>query len=70
MDNKFRLKQVRNLEELIKFRIKTVSDQLILDGTLVNDISQSRGLYDLRKVVDPLLTSAIHPAISNKNPKK
>ena len=63
IDNKLRLKQVRNLEELIKFRIKTVGDNMAEEGTLVNPQSQQRGLYDLRKVVDPLLTGAGIPAI-------
>ena len=67
MDNKLRLKQVRNLEELINFRIRTVSDKLIEGGTLVNHHSQKKGLYDLRKVVDPLLTSKAFPAVTKNN---
>ena len=67
LDNKLRLKQVRNLEELINFKIKTVSDKLVEDGSLVNVVSQKRGLYDLRKVVDPLLTSKAFPAVSSQN---
>ena len=63
MDNKLRLKQVRNLEELIRFRIKTVSENLVEDGTLVNSLSKQNGLYELRKVVDPLLTTTALPAV-------
>ena len=71
-DNKLRLKQVRNLEELIKFRIKTVTEQLMQDGTIANDIAQNKsGLHELRKVVDPLLTSSVQAITSKKqkNPK-
>ena len=62
MENKLRLKQVKNLEELIHFKIKTVSDKLVEDGTLIHPVSQNAGLYALRKVVDPLLTTDAYPA--------
>ena len=39
IDNKSRLKEVKNLEELINFRIKTVGDALVEDGGLVNNES-------------------------------
>ena len=68
MDNKLRLKQVRNLEELIRFRIKTVSKNLVEDGTLVNSLSKQNGLYELRKVVDPLLTTTALPAVIRQKP--
>ena len=64
VENKMRLKQVKNLEDLINFRIKTVSDKLIEEGTLVNKNSKKKGLYSLRKVVDPLLTSKAFPAVT------
>ena len=59
---------MRNLEELIKFRIKTVSENLVEDGTLVNPISKQHGLYELRKVVDPLLTNTALPAVTKQRP--
>ena len=65
LDNKLRLKQVTNLEELIHFKIKTVSDKLVEDGSLVHPVSQKKGLYALRKVVDPLLTSQAFPAVTS-----
>lgn len=60
------MRKVKNLEELVNFRIKTVSDNLIEEGTLVNGISKQKGLYDLRRVIDPLLTNTIHPAVTKK----
>ena len=48
VENKQRLKEVKNLEDLINFRITTVSDKLMEDGTLVNAKSQAKGLYGLR----------------------
>ena len=66
LDNKLRLKEVKNLEELIHFKIRTVSDQLIDEGTLVNEASKKKGLYGLRKVVDPLLTNKVFPAAVTK----
>ena len=39
LDNKFRLKMVKNLEELIHFRIKTVGQKLADDGLLVDAAS-------------------------------
>ena len=66
MDNKLRLKQVKNLDELINFKIKTVSDNMIDEGTLINDESRKKGLHALRKVVDPLLTSKAFPATVTK----
>ena len=68
LDNKLRLKEVRNLEELINFRIKTVSDKLEEDGTIVNEVSMKKGLYALRAVVDPRLQgTTAFPAVSKKN---
>ena len=69
MENKLRLKQVKNLEELIHFKIKTVSDKLVEDGTLIHPVSQTAGLYALRKVVDPLLTTDAYPAPYLQKPK-
>lgn len=69
LENKLRLKEVKNLEELINFKIKTVGDRLAESGTLINPESQKKGLNALRRVVDPLLTSKAFPAVNN-NPKK
>lgn len=35
LENKVRLKQVRNLEELIKFNIKTVADKIQADESIM-----------------------------------
>ena len=51
------------------FKIKTVSDKLVEDGTLIHPVSQNAGLYALRKVVDPLLTTDAYPAPYLKKPK-
>ena len=66
LDNKLRLKEVKNLEELISFKIKTVSDEIAKEGTLVNEKSKKKGFHALRKVVDPLLTSKAFPATVTK----
>lgn len=55
IDNKLRLKQVKNLEDLVKFNIKTVADMMAEQG-MVNTASQNHGIYSLRKVCDPLLS--------------
>ena len=55
------------MEELIHFKIRTVSDEMIDKGTLVNDASKKKGLYALRKVVDPLLSNKVFPAAVTKN---
>lgn len=36
IENKLRLKEVKNLEELINFKIKTVGDRLAESGGLIN----------------------------------
>ena len=36
IENKEKLKQVKNLEELIKFNIKTVADKMVEDGVMVS----------------------------------
>ena len=61
IENKEKLKQVKNLEELIKFNIKTVADKMVEDGVMVTSQSQKKGLYALRKVCDPLLASSALP---------
>ena len=69
IDNRSRLRQVKNLDELIHFNIKTVADRMIEEGVLVDPESQSKGLYSLRKVVDPLLINSNFPQISkNRHP--
>ena len=61
IENKEKLRQVKNLEELIKFNIKTVADKMIEDGVMVSSHSQKKGLFALRKVCDPLLASSTFP---------
>ena len=61
LDNRSKLRQVKNLEELVSFKIKTVADKLVEDGVLVDPESQKKGLYSLRKVVDPLLVNTNFP---------
>lgn len=69
MENKLRLKLVKNLEELVKFKITTVGDKLVQDGTLVHPASVKKsGLNGLRAIVDPLLTSKHFPATSTGKP--
>ena len=58
-----RLKEVKNLEELISFKIKTVGDKMIEEGSnIVHPSSIKKGLTGLRAIIDPLLTSKIFPA--------
>lgn len=70
MDNKIRLKQVKNLAELIQFRIKTVGDNLMEDGNLLGGISKTQGLQALSKVVDPLLPHGFRPNRINKQKRR
>ena len=58
-----RLKEVKNLEELINFRIKTVGDKLVEEGSnIAHPTSIRKGLTGLRAIADPLLTSKEFPA--------
>ena len=69
VENMMRLKEVKNLEELISFKIKTVGDKMIEDGSnIVHPSSIKRGLTGLRAVIDPLMTSKMFPVtVTRKN---
>ena len=64
IENQTRLRNVKNLEELVGFQIKTITDKLTEEGVLVDPTSSKKGLYSLRKVVDPLLLNSNFPQIS------
>ena len=53
IDNKIRLKQVQNLEDLIRFNIKTVDDKLAEEGIMTGP---NKGMNSLKKICDPLLS--------------
>ena len=47
IDNKLRLKEVKNLEDLIKFKVKTVAD--------INVLATNADPDQIKAAVDPLL---------------
>jgi len=61
IDNKIRLKQVQNLEDLIKFNIKTVADKLTEEGLVKGN---KKDIHSLKKVCDPLLSQSQLPQIA------
>ena len=56
LDNKLRLKQVKNLDELIHFRIKTANHMADEDGDgfLHSETLKNNGLLGLRQMLDPV----------------
>jgi len=54
-DNRSRLKQVRNLEELVNFRVSTVATRVAMAG------DSNEYLQNLKKETDPLLANYSKP---------
>jgi hypothetical protein len=63
IDNRLRLKQVKNLEDLVKFNIKTVADRMTEHGLVSVEQKQ---LHSLKKVCDPLLASSSLPQLAKR----
>ena len=65
LDNKLRLKQVKNLDELIHFRISTVNGHMAENGNgLHPGTMHKKELSGLRRVIDPLLSNDAFLALS------
>lgn len=57
LDNKARLKQVKNLEELVKFKVSTVADRIAEHA----HGDSNEYLNQLRNETDPLLKNYLKP---------
>jgi len=60
-DNRSRLKQVKNLEELVNFRVSTVADRVAMAG------ENNEYLQHLKKETDPLLANYSKPRTKRVN---
>ena len=56
---------VRNLEELINFKVTTAADK-IQENSSVLTSSEQKGLYALRRICDPLLPNMKLPSLPQK----
>ncbi|CDW76398.1 UNKNOWN [Stylonychia lemnae] len=61
-ENQEKLRQVRNLEDLVKFKVATVVDKIKES----NDMRDMKGLEIFQKICDPLLVNQHYPQLTKK----